>query len=323
LLAVSIGAMVSLSRSAILGLMAAGIILLPSWPVRRRWQTLGVGVVFLGAMRLMIPGLIGTLFSLFNNLSGDPSIQHRTEDYARAEIQIAIHPWLGRGFGTYLPDKYGPLDNQYLGTLVENGIIGLSMLILLLLAGVYAAMRTRMASKDLAVRDLSQTLIACLSVIIVADATYDAFGFIMATGLCFLLLGICGALWRTIRADPDQVMPMMPDRRKPKVRTETVHTGARSGSARPGAARSGAKSRPAKSGTGAKSAVAGKPGQTARARPAGGRSAAASSSSAKASSSGNASGSAKSSGTTRSSSSAKSSGTTKNRTDPPRRRGTS
>lgn len=294
LLAVSIGAMVSLSRSAILGLMAAGIILLPSWPVRRRWQTLGVAVVFLGVMRLLIPGLIGTLFSLFNNLSGDPSIQHRTEDYARAEIQIAIHPWLGRGFGTYLPDKYGPLDNQYLGTLVENGIVGLSMLILLLLAGVYAAMRTRMASKDHAVRDLSQTLIACLSVIIVADATYDAFGFIMATGLCFLLLGICGALWRTIRADPDQVMPLMPDRRKPKVRTETetVHKGARSGSARPGTTRSGAKSRPARSGSGSGSARSGTAKSGSAAKPA-------------------------------RRSTATSSRTTKNRTDPPRRRGTS
>jgi polysaccharide biosynthesis protein PslJ len=159
-------------------------------------------------MRLFIPGLIGTLFSLFNNLSGDPSIQHRQEDYARADVQIAIHPLLGRGFGTYLPAKYGPLDNQYLGTLVENGAIGLAALIFILLAGFYAALRLRMATKDPVLRDLGQTLIACLSVISVADATYDAFGFIMATGICFMLVGLAGALWRTIKAEPDLTMPI-------------------------------------------------------------------------------------------------------------------
>jgi hypothetical protein len=208
LLTVSVGAMVSLSRSAILGLFAAALVLLPTWPPKRQLQSIIAAILFTGLMRLFVPGLIGTLFSLFNNLSGDPSIQHRTEDYARASIQIAMHPWLGKGFGTYLPDKYGPLDNQYLGTLVENGIIGLAALIFVLIAGAYAAIQIRRAAKDPVLRDLAQTLLASLSVIMIADATYDAFGFIMATGMCFLLVGVCGALWRSIRANPNQFIPI-------------------------------------------------------------------------------------------------------------------
>jgi hypothetical protein len=43
----------------------------------------------------------------------------------------------------------------------------------------------------------------------VADATYDAFGFIMATGMCFMLVGICGAMWRSIKKDPNQFMPIV------------------------------------------------------------------------------------------------------------------
>ena len=206
---VAVGAMVSLSRSAILGLLAAGLVLMPTWPGKRRVQALLVTVAFTVLMRLFIPGLIGTLFSLFNNLSGDPSIQHRQEDYARADVQIAQHPLLGRGFGTYLPQKYGPLDNQYLGTLVENGAVGLAALIFVLLAGVYAATRVRMATKDPVLRDLGQTLIASLAVIIVADATYDAFGFIMASGMCFLLVGLIGALWRHVKENPDDLMPIV------------------------------------------------------------------------------------------------------------------
>jgi hypothetical protein len=208
LITVAIGAMVSLSRSAILGLLAAGLVLLPTWPGKRQLQTLIATAVFTVVMRLFVPGLIGTLFSLFNNLSGDPSIQHRQEDYARAQVQIVQHPWLGRGFGTYLPQKYGPLDNQYLGTLVENGLFGLGSLIFVLIAGAYAAVQIRRIARDPVVRDLSQTLLASLSVIMVADATYDAFGFIMATGMCFMLVGLCGAMWRTIRNDPNQFMPL-------------------------------------------------------------------------------------------------------------------
>jgi hypothetical protein len=208
LFVLAVGALVSLSRSAILGLLVAALVLLPTWPTKRRFQAVGVTIVFTAVMRLFIPGLIGTLFSLFSNLSGDPSIVHRQEDYARADVQIALHPLLGRGFGTYLPDKYGPLDNQYLGTLVENGAVGLAALIFMLLAGLYAALRLRMATKDPLIRDLGQTLLACLSVIAVADATYDAFGFIMATGLCFLLVGLCGALWRTIKENPNQTIPI-------------------------------------------------------------------------------------------------------------------
>jgi hypothetical protein len=235
LVAVAIGAMVSLSRSAILGLVAAALVLLPTWPAKRQLQSIIATILFTGVMRLFVPGLIGTLFSLFNNLSGDPSIQHRTEDYARADIQIAIHPWLGRGFGTYLPDKYGPLDNQYLGTLVETGILGLAALVFVLIAGAYAAVQVRRATQDPVLRDLAQALLASLSVIMVADATYDAFGFIMATGICFMLVGICGALWRTIKADPNQFMPItgrMSTRKKAKPTASGVGSGA--GSRGPG-----------------------------------------------------------------------------------------
>jgi hypothetical protein len=212
----AVGAMVSLSRSAILGLFAAALVLLPTWPARRQMQTVVAAILFTGMMRLFVPGLVGTLLSLFSNLSGDPSIQHRTEDYARADIQIVQHPWLGKGFGTYLPNKYGPLDNQYLGTLVETGIIGLAALAFVLIAGAYAAIQVRRVTRDPVLRDLAQALLASLSVIMVADATYDAFGFIMATGICFLLVGVCGALWRTVKENPNQLMPLTGRPARPK-----------------------------------------------------------------------------------------------------------
>jgi len=193
---IGMGAMVSLSRSAILGMIAGGIILIPTWPPRVRIRAIGTIFAFMVFMRLLVPGLIGTLLSLFKNLNGDPSIQGRTDDYASAGKQIHEHLLFGRGFGTYLPDKYGPLDNQYLGSIVETGLVGVATLAIMMFTAVAAARAARRVSEDPAVRDLAQSLAASIVILIAAYATYDAFAFSMSTGLSFVLVGACGVLLR-------------------------------------------------------------------------------------------------------------------------------
>lgn len=199
-LLIGMSALVSLSRSAILGLIAAGFVLLPTWPPKRRIRSIIVIGVFTVCMRLVVPGLIGTLLSLFKNLQDDPSVQGRTDDYAMVGKFFREHPLFGRGFGTLLPARYGPLDNQYLGSLVETGLLGLGTLVVLLFTGVFAARAARHASADRHVRDLAQSLVASLVVLIAGYATYDAFGFTMSMALTFVLLGCVGALYRAVKA---------------------------------------------------------------------------------------------------------------------------
>ena len=196
---VAVGAMLSLSRSAILGLAVAALVLFPGWPAKRRKQMLLATPLFLVVMRLMVPGLLGTLYSLFANISDDPSAQHRTKAIELAGQQIDQHLWLGRGLGTYLPTKYGWLDNQYLGTLVENGLIGLAAFGMLFLIGMGAALRARAMTRDPRERDLALSLTACLAVPAVSAATFDLLGFSVASGFTFLLVGASGALLRTMR----------------------------------------------------------------------------------------------------------------------------
>jgi polysaccharide biosynthesis protein PslJ len=195
-LLIGMGAMVSLSRSAILGMIAGSIILLPTWPPRIRVRAIGTIFGFMVFMRLLVPGLVGTLLSLFKNLNDDPSIQGRTDDYASANQQIHEHLLFGRGFGTYLPDKYGPLDNQYLGSMVETGLVGVATLVIMMFTAVAAGRAARRVSDDPAVRDLAQSLAASIVILIAAYATYDAFAFSMSTGLSFVLVGACGVLLR-------------------------------------------------------------------------------------------------------------------------------
>jgi O-antigen ligase len=201
-----IATMVSLSRSGILGLAVAFLVLLPTWPARRQFLTLAGAVLFAGAMSVAIRGLIGTLIGLFVNITDDSSIQTRTNDYKSAFLQISMHPWLGRGLGTYLPNKYGALDNQYLGTIVQNGYVGLAVLIVLLLAGMYACTRARLMLRDPVQRDMAQSLLAAIAVIALTAAFFDMFAFGTVTGVMFVLIGMSGALLRIayrMRADSD------------------------------------------------------------------------------------------------------------------------
>ncbi|GLZ38299.1 O-antigen ligase family protein [Actinokineospora sp. NBRC 105648] len=205
----AVASMQSLSRSAVLGLAIAAIFIVPAMAPKRRVRAIYAIVLFMGAMRVMVPGLVGTLVSLFTSISVDPSAESRRRAVERAGKEIPNHLWLGRGMGTYLPEKYGWLDNQYLGTLVQNGVIGLTLLIFIYLAGMYCAVRARLASKDPRIRDLGITIAACIAVPGISSATFDLIGFAVATGYTFLLIGAAGALWRTVQEQPGGIPPLL------------------------------------------------------------------------------------------------------------------
>ncbi|HKE99804.1 MAG TPA: O-antigen ligase family protein [Actinomycetes bacterium] len=194
----------SLSRSAILGLLAAALVLLPTWSPRRLAGAALLLPVFAVAMKGVAPGLLGTIKSLFTGLQSDPSFQGRTEDYAVVGKFISQAPVFGRGFGTFNPGDYVLLDNQYLGTLIETGMVGLITLLLLFLIGIFTARGARRRSNDPDFRDLGQSLAASVMVAMVSFVTFDAFAFPMATGTTFLVIGLAGAAWRVaVEAEDD------------------------------------------------------------------------------------------------------------------------
>ncbi|MCG5220670.1 O-antigen ligase family protein [Streptosporangium sp. KLBMP 9127] len=195
------GLMFSVSRSAVLGMAGVGLVLLLGWPARRRLQALGAAVAFLIGMRLVAPGLLGTFYGLFSNLGSDDSIRYRTHDYDNAVLEISMHPWFGRGVGTWYAPKHQIFDNQYLLTLVEAGIVGLVAFVGIFLCVFYAAIRARYLSTDPVTRDLALTLGGCLVIPLIGAATFDLLSFTMVTGLTFLLVGAVGALLRIAREE--------------------------------------------------------------------------------------------------------------------------
>ncbi len=186
----------TVSRTGILALAVALLVLIPTWPKAQRGWTYVVLIVGIVGLRAMVPGLVGTIRNLFLQIGNDGDTTSRTSGLSAAGGFIAQHPWFGRGFGTFVPQVYRFLDDQWLGSLIETGIIGFLALMALFCTGWSLGRRARRAFPDIESRDLAQALVASVAVAAVTFATFDALAFPMATGVTFLLLGCIGALWR-------------------------------------------------------------------------------------------------------------------------------
>lgn len=194
---VAIGAAipVTLSRSAILGLALVLVVVLPTWPKqRRRWAYVALVGGF-GAVYVAVPGLLGTMTRLFTGISSDNSALSRVDSYGIALHYVGLDPLFGRGFGTFLP-RYHILDNQYLGTVVETGLVGLATFLALLVTAAVVAVRMGRRLPSVADRSLAVSLVAGLASAAAAAATFDALGFPQVAGCLFLFLGLVAALSR-------------------------------------------------------------------------------------------------------------------------------
>lgn len=190
---------ISLSRSALVGAVVVLVVLVPSWTSRQRRRAGPALAVLAACLYVSVPGILGTLTGLFTGLSDDGSARSRTDSYSLAFDFVGRAPVLGRGFATFLP-SYRILDNQYLGLLIETGLLGLAALLGLFAASLGAARSARRHATTQQDRSLGLTLVASTAAGVAGFATFDAFGFPMVPGLLFLLVGLSGAAARLVVA---------------------------------------------------------------------------------------------------------------------------
>jgi len=187
--------LLGVSRSGVLGLVVGLGILSTAWSWRRRLNVAVAALAFLGAMRVAVPGLLGTLKSLILHAATDPSIQGRLKDMDGVRRMLSDSPVVGRGFGTFNSVEYFVLDNEYYRTSLEAGIVGVFLLMFLLAVAVVCARAARRAAGDEG-RQLGTAVAAAVCVLAVGCATFDGLAYPIFTGLLFLLIGVCGALRR-------------------------------------------------------------------------------------------------------------------------------
>ena len=209
-LMIAIAIPLSISRSSLVGAAIGLLILLPTWSRSARIAATGFIAVLLLGVFLTVPGMLGVLGGLFTGIGQDSSAQSRTGSYDIAWEFIQRSPLLGRGFGTFLP-VYRIFDNQYLGMLVEIGIVGVLAFVGLLGASIACSRQARRLSTDPQVRQQAQSLVASTVVAGAVMSLFDAFSFPMFTGMVFLILGMSGAIWRLVReADELPLEPAFP-----------------------------------------------------------------------------------------------------------------
>ncbi|WP_324649599.1 O-antigen ligase family protein [Georgenia sp. H159] len=198
----------SISRSAVVTVAVAMGLLALAWPWRRRYNVLVIAVAGTAVFHVVNRGVLGTIRALFTNMDNDPSIQNRLADQAFVERMFAQRPWLGRGAGTVMPERYVLLDNQIYGTLVAGGVVGLVALGALFLVPYALARSTRLRAESEEARHLGQALAATMPAGLVASATFDSFSFATFVGVTVVLIGAVGALWRLEHMRPG--LPLRP-----------------------------------------------------------------------------------------------------------------
>jgi O-antigen ligase len=192
---------VSISRSA---LFAALIVLLyffigTTQAIRRRgYAVLGVFLMF---VFVAVPGMLGTLAGYVTAGSSDDSITTRTDDYGYTANFINKSPWIGRGPGTFLAGKFHTLDNQFLLTLVEIGVLGLFCVIAVLATPMFLGRGLRKRSTDEEGRSLGQMIAAAAAAMLASAGTFDALSFPTFTAMAALILGLSGAAWCSKREE--------------------------------------------------------------------------------------------------------------------------
>ncbi|MCX6499112.1 MAG: O-antigen ligase family protein [Arthrobacter sp.] len=196
--AITLSSVLSVSRSALISLAAVFLILVPSWaPAIRR----SVGFVMaLGAVAVYVavPGMAGTIVGMFSG--SDSSVMSRTDSYDDAVSFFLVSPFFGRGFGTFLP-AYRILDNQYLGSSIEIGLVGLSSLLAVIVSAMAVAGFARRHGSEQPMRPMGLALVASMVAGGLGFAFFDAFAFPQACGTLFLVAGICGAYANLQRTD--------------------------------------------------------------------------------------------------------------------------
>jgi O-antigen ligase len=157
-----------------------------------------LGVILVFAVQLMTPGALASIKTMLfgGTLSTQISVQGRTEDYDAVGPDVWDKPLLGRGYGSYEPRTYRFIDNQYLLTTLDSGLIGLLAYLGVGIAIVLALWRLARSSDAARAGPAAAIIAGCLA-FFVASAFFDILSFPQAPYALFF----CVALGMIVRGD--------------------------------------------------------------------------------------------------------------------------
>ncbi|GAB3133824.1 hypothetical protein GCM10027289_24360 [Tsukamurella serpentis] len=195
-----LGAMLTISRSAVIGTAAAVLVMCWRWPIQRIAAIVTIVGVVLGLGVVLKVQLIDAMVQTFLGARTDSSIESRRIGLEYASSQFWKQPWLGQGVGAYPALKQPVLDNQYLSRLMESGAIGLVTFVVVLVVAFVLAVRSS-AAKDPSTAELGSGISGAVAAVIVISLILDTSGFIQIWYLTWLLVASAAVAHRLGRDD--------------------------------------------------------------------------------------------------------------------------
>jgi polysaccharide biosynthesis protein PslJ len=202
-----VAAVATVSRTSVVMLAAVALALFSLRPreTRRLWPVLVCALV---AVPLAAPGALGTLRNSFFPQGGLVAQQElhpgtrgsgRLADVGPSLKEWSARPLLGEGYATRVVDGVHAnapiLDDQWLKTLLETGLLGIFAWVWLFGRGIRRMARA--ARDDPTPRGLlCGAIAASLFAFIAGMFFYDAFSFIQVTFVAFILLALAAVVVR-------------------------------------------------------------------------------------------------------------------------------
>ncbi len=199
---IAIGIATTISRTGILAVGLMFVVLVPVWRWRQRYNILVLATGLFAVMAAAKPGLARTLLHLFDSPSSNPAFTVRAARYPLVFQYVAQHPIFGRGTGTWVSPQYQILDNQWLDTLLTNGVVGVLALAGLQITGIVLAGIALRRSQSQERRHLCAALISTQVIGLAVAGTFDSLSFMTYATILALTLGMCGTVWRLTRPAP-------------------------------------------------------------------------------------------------------------------------
>jgi len=171
-----------------------------------------VGVVVAVVVSALAPGAVHNTIAQFlePNSGAAATTRDRVSDYDAIRPDVWTHLLFGRGFGSYDHYTYRVLDSEVLGRLVETGVVGLIVFLLIGASVVFSTRRT-IAGRDPRYAGLALIGAAAGVCFVVVATLFDVLAYPHITYI-FLYLSALAAV----------VVHRPPERRPPAVRPDHV-----------------------------------------------------------------------------------------------------
>jgi hypothetical protein len=181
------GAIATERKSALLAPVA--VILTVAYLKRRQLARFApLALVIVGAVKVLAPGAIGSTVTQLNpSQLGVDTVTDRVLRYDAIRPDVWLHLAFGQGFGTY---TVRVLDNEFLGRLIEGGVLGLSAYVLMILSVLFVAIGAIRRRQPVA-STIGQIAASVAVATLVLSGTYDVLAF---PHVPYIFLSLAGLL---------------------------------------------------------------------------------------------------------------------------------